>query len=155
VLAHITNESGPAAFNVRFGVEYSGVRFPYRMAVNDPETGNLQRVVQPSARLPANEGESFPILISSQDLWHTAAVSGPLDETAIYWCRYENSLGQTWETRNPADRSSKLDIRRVRRPMRVEQRETKRRDEMRTAGREWEAAALEELRSRQPPEVSE
>jgi hypothetical protein len=29
VLAHVVNESGPAAFNLRFGVEYGGVRFPY------------------------------------------------------------------------------------------------------------------------------
>src|SRR4051794_9402442 len=101
--AHVTNESGPAAFNVRFGGEYGGVRFPYRMRPNDPESGNLQRVIQPGARLPAPSDASFPIAIASQDIWATAAVRGGLDATAVYWCRYENALGQTWETRNPAD----------------------------------------------------
>lgn len=147
---HVVNESGPAAFNVRFGVEYGGVRFPYRMSVEDPDGGNTQRVVQAGARLPKDETESFPILISSADIWHTAAVTRRLNDTAVYWCRYENALGQTWETRNPGDRSAKLDIQRVRRPRRREKRETMVRTGVRTAGREWEAQALEELRSRQP-----
>jgi len=153
-LAHISNESGPAAFNVRFGVEYGGVRFPYKVDIDDPDAGNIQRVVQPGSRLPGDPAESFPVLISSQDLWHTAAVrerlDDTLDDTAIYWCRYENALGHTWEIRNPGDRSAKLDIRRVWRPKRLEERETRKRLEMRTAGRDWEAQALEELRSRHP-----
>ena len=91
VLAHITNESGPTAFNVQFGVEYAGVRFPYKQDPEDPDAGNIQRVVQPGSRLPATKGESFPILIASEDIWHTAAVRGGLDDSAVYWCRYENA----------------------------------------------------------------
>lgn len=150
VLAHIRNESGPAAFNVRFGVEYGGIRFPYKMNVDDPDEGNVQRVVPAGARLPANEAENFPVLLTSEDIWHTAAVRGSLDDTAIYWCRYENALGHTWETRNPADRSAKLDIRRVRRPGRAAEGESKARAAMRSEGREWEAQALEELRTVSP-----
>jgi hypothetical protein len=33
---------------------------------------------------------------------------------------YENAEGQTWETRNPGDRSTRLDIRRIRRPRKHE-----------------------------------
>lgn len=60
-----------------------------------------------------------------------------------------DAQGQTWETRNPADRSAKLDIRRIRRPDEVEKREANERAAMRSEGREWEAKALEELRAGQ------
>ena len=31
------------------------------------------------------------------------------DATAVFWARYENAQGKLWETRNPADRSSRLE----------------------------------------------
>jgi hypothetical protein len=143
--AHLVNESGPAAFNLRFGVEYSGVRFPYRLMPADPDEGNIQPVIRPEQRLP--DSASFPILISSEDLWGTAATRGPLDSTAVYWCRYENARQQTWETRNPADRSAGLKIKRVRRVKAAERREKEARDRMRDSG--WETKVLGEFVNRQ------
>jgi hypothetical protein len=36
-----------------------------------------------------------------------------IDDGRVYWCRYENAQGQTWETRNPADPTTDLRIRRI------------------------------------------
>ena len=61
----------------------------------------------------------------------------------VYWCRFENQRGQTWETRNPADRSAKLEIHRIRRVTQVEQREKTERASVRSA--EWEEEAFRRL----------
>ena len=84
------------------------MRFPYRMTAADPDAGNVQRVVQSGARLPAEAGEPFRILLASDDVWHMAAVRAAGDGEAVYWCRYENAQGQTWRraTRLTAARSS-------------------------------------------------
>src|SRR3954471_14124547 len=36
--AYVTSEGSGPAFNVRFGVEFGGVRYPYRMTIKDPES---------------------------------------------------------------------------------------------------------------------
>lgn len=109
--AWLSNEGGGPAFNVRFGVEYDGVRFAWRFDQEDPETGSRQRVIRSGDRLP-EEGKAFVIPIP----WAKAqAGSGKAaDDGRIYWCRYENAYGQMWETRNPWKRWEDLDIRRVR-----------------------------------------
>jgi hypothetical protein len=38
VEAYITSEGAGTAFNVRFGVEFNGVRYPYRLRVEEPES---------------------------------------------------------------------------------------------------------------------
>lgn len=125
--AHIENVGSGPAFNVRFGVEFNGVRFPYRLTTEDPETGNRQSVVKPGDRIPSNG--ALPILITSGQMWGAAMKSlsseGELDRGRMYWARFENSSGRLWETRNPGDRSADLDIRplsklRLRRKVRTE-----------------------------------
>lgn len=107
--AYLTNEGDGAAFNVRFGVEYRSVRFPWKFAKEDPETGSRQSVVGPGVRLP--EGRStVPIPIP----YEKARLGPEADGYRIYWCRYENAFGQTWETRNPWQRGEHIDIRRIR-----------------------------------------
>jgi len=144
-LAHLKNESTVPAFNIRFGVEYGGTRFPYKMEVDDPDEGNYQRVVPPGERLPERQEHSIRILIASEDVWASANANGDLDEGRVYWCRYENARGETWETRNPGSRSGKLDIHRVRKVKRLEEREKAQRDQVRQRGREWEGQALETI----------
>jgi hypothetical protein len=136
-LAHLRNESDVPAFNVRFGVEYGGVRFPYKMEPGDPDEGNYQRVVSAGARLPADESMAFPIAITSEDIWGTALVKGALDEDRVYWCRYQNARGETWETRNPGNRSAPLDIRPRYWIKRIEKRERQERQRVRE-GPEWD-----------------
>jgi hypothetical protein len=115
VESYLTNDGTGAAFNVRFGVAYRGVRYAYRMDPNDHPRGNRQTVINAGTRLPEYPGV-LPILISSEQMWGAAALrrDGRLHESRVYWCRYENAFGHTWETRNPWDRSADLDIRRVR-----------------------------------------
>jgi hypothetical protein len=150
--AYLTSEGGGPAFNVRFGVEFAGVRYPYRLDINDPESGNLQRVLRPGARVPGSG--AWPILIPSLSLLGRAADTikanepGTLDAKRMYWARYENAEGQTWETHNPSDRSTPLDIRRVRNPKRHEERELKTLNAAAQRDVEWEREVLADLQKR-------
>jgi hypothetical protein len=142
--AYLTSEGAGPAFNGTFGVEFHGVRYPYRLRSEDPSSGNVQRVLQPGERRP--EG-SWPILIDSTELYGVAAAGGDPDPGRVYWARYENAQGQVWETRNPGDRSARLRIRRVRLRRLREWREEQQRKKARKYGVEWERKALAELRS--------
>jgi hypothetical protein len=53
----LRNEGEGTAFNVRFGIEYAGVRFPWKFAEEDPET------VADSES--SGRGVSFPALIGA------------------------------------------------------------------------------------------
>jgi hypothetical protein len=144
--AYLTSEGAGPAFNVRFGVEFAGVRYPYRLTNDDPEPGNIQRVLRSGERRP--DPGSWAILIDSLSMWgRTAEAEGDLDAKRVYWARYENAQGQTWETRNPGDRSARLDIRRIRYPAAVEFNEKKRREEAGQHDAEWVRQALDELRA--------
>jgi len=142
VLAHATNEGEGAAFNVRWGVSFYGIRFAFRLDDADPYSGNRQRVLHPRESAPP-EG-SLPILISSTDIWTQG--KGTPEDSAFYWARYENAQGRTWETINPPARSENLRIRRVRLRRWVEWREVRRRKRFREKAVEWERKALAELR---------
>lgn len=150
VEAYLTSEGGGPAFNVRFGVEFVGVRYPYRSRIEDPESGNIQRVIRPGERHPG--AGAWPIALTSLAIWGRAAESiesgkrGTLDAARVYWARYENAEGKTWETRNPGDRSAKLDIRRIRFPRWRDRRDTQKRKRAGQYDVEWERKVLEELR---------
>jgi hypothetical protein len=148
--AYLQNSGQGSAFNVRFGVQVEGVRWPHRMRDEDPPSGNRQRVVEPLSRLP--EAGDFEINFSSVELigavhkYRSKREPGrDLDAGRIYWCRYENAIGQTWETRNPGDRSADLDIRRVRLVRWRESREARKRTEAKNAGEELDAQVAEEM----------
>ena len=76
---------------------------------------------------------------------------GNPDAGRVYWARYENAQGKTWETRNPGDRSARLQIRRVWRIRRVERREENDREQARREGVEWEKQAFAELQTGMTP----
>lgn len=153
VSVYLTSEGGGPAFNVRFGVEFAGVRYPYRAGSEDPDAGHIQRVVPASQRRP--EDGSWAIPIDSLSMWGRAAqAKTDLDPTRVYWARYENPHGHTWETRNPGDRSVKLDIRRVRWPWAREWRERHNRRKAQQHDDEWIGKALAELRSEAESEGS-
>ncbi|WP_445152519.1 hypothetical protein [Baekduia sp. Peel2402] len=156
--AYLTSEGGGPAFNVRFGVEFAGVRYPYRLDVNDPDSGNLQRVLRPGDQRPERGAWSIPIPFLSMPgrIGDARSADKPdtVDKQRVYWARYENAEGQTWETRNPGDRSTPLDIRRVRRPKRHERRERKALNEAAKRDREWERAVLAELEAERQKAVA-
>jgi hypothetical protein len=146
----LTSEGGGPAFNVRFGVKFGGVRHPYRLSTDDPESGNVQRVLRPGDRRPRDG--AWPILLTSLAIWGRAADSvaagkpGSLDADRVYWARYESADGKTWETRNPGNRSAKLNIKRVRFARLRDWRDTRQRTKAAEYDIEWERQALEELR---------
>jgi hypothetical protein len=139
---YITNESSGHAFNVRFGVELHGIRFAQKLQVEDPDSGNVQRVLRPNERRPTDG--SWPILIPQRSLF---AGEGDPDSGRVYWARYENARKQTWETRSPWNRSARLDIRRVRFVKLYEWREQRQREKAGERGAKWERAAFAELRA--------
>jgi hypothetical protein len=148
--AYLQNSGQGSAFNLRFGVEVEGVRWPYRMQDEDPPSGNRQRVVEPLARLP-DDGD-FEIGVSTVELIGTIhkhrsnrEPGRDIDAGRIYWCRYENAVGQTWETQNPGDRSADLDIRRVRLVRWHDWREARKLKEAKDAGEQLDAQATEEM----------
>jgi len=140
--AYLTSEGGGPAFNVQFGVEYRGVRYGQRLSPEDPPSGNVQRVLKPDERRPAQG--SWPVVIDSLHIFGAGAQGDP-EPTTIYWARYENAYGKTWETRNPGDRSSRLGIRRVRFRRLHEFRERRRRNRARKHGVAWERKIVSEL----------
>lgn len=81
---YLTNEGGGPAFNVRFGVEFGGVRYPQKMYPDDPDAGNVQRVLRPGERRPPGDAvpDSWPILIPALALIG-AAPGAELDPTRI------------------------------------------------------------------------
>jgi hypothetical protein len=147
---YITNESSGHAFNVRFGVELNGVRFSQKLRATDPDSGNVQRVLRPGERRPT-EG-SWPVLIPQRSLLGT---NGDPDPGRVYWARYENARTQTWETRNPADRSGRLDIRRVWFVGIRDRLERRRRTKAGQRGADWERSALAALRAGMTPTEKE
>lgn len=107
----VRNEGSGPAFNVRFGVR-PGRRqsYAYHSGDADPPGGSVIRVLRPGETWPREAKAACPVLLIRADD-HAAPVE---DRTLAYWCRYDNAVGNTWETHNPADHSSKLVIRRVR-----------------------------------------
>jgi hypothetical protein len=107
--AELRNEAGGPAFNVRFGIQHGHVRFPFTRDPQDPSSGSRQRVISSRGRLPESGGP-FMILVP----WQAYGLGVVDDETRVYWCRYENAVGRTWETRNPVREAAHMEIRRVR-----------------------------------------
>jgi hypothetical protein len=131
--AYIKNEGTGPAFNVRFGVELNGIKYPYKLYPEDPDTGNVQRVLAPGEARPG--GTAFEVVIPDFHVW---VGKGDPDPGRVYWARYENAQGKTWETRNPGDRSARLDIHQVRWVGRVESGEENARQRIRSESIEAE-----------------
>lgn len=74
-------------------------------------------------------------------------LGGDPDEGRIYWCRFENSHGQTWETLNPADPTAALKIKRVRGQRLRERRQARRLRALRKKGLQTDATIMAELRA--------
>jgi hypothetical protein len=100
---HLRNHGVGAAFNVRFGVELAGASYPYTFGPSI-ERGARQIVV-PGEPLPAT-GE----LVIRTTWAPYVADEGRVQPTRVFWARYENAFGETWETRNPHDPTSDLGI---------------------------------------------
>lgn len=112
---YLTNDGGGAAFNVRCGLIVRRCRVPHRGIAGDgPPTRH--RVLAPDQRHPAPD-EHPPIggYYFATRVPTLVMRGGPpgVDEKRLFWCRYENAYGQTWETRNPEDPVRNMRIRRI------------------------------------------
>jgi hypothetical protein len=146
----LRNEGTGAAFNLRFGVEFHGVRIPYKHDSGDHHAGSVHRVLGSGGRLP--ETGSWPLEIDQ--LFFLSKLSDP-DATRVFWARYENAQGRLWETRNPGDRSKNLGIKRIRwRRLRERWEEHKRKRAVRRAAKN-EQKTVDGLLAQQPAETPE
>jgi len=143
--AYVTSEGGGPAFNVRVGVEFGGVRYPHKLSTSDPDSGYVERVLRSGQRKPPDERDELPIFIPQTSLLGLRGGSEQ-DDTRVYWSRYENVVGQTWETRNPWQGSARLRIHRVRARRLREWWEQRKRVKAGASGAEWEAKAFEMFR---------
>jgi hypothetical protein len=137
---YMSNEGAGPAFNVRFGVEFHGVRIPYKHDQGDDPAGTVYRFVRAQQRLP--DHASWPL--EFEQLFLLSEIETPENE-CLFWARYENAQGKAWETRNPADRSSNLVIKRVRLRRWREWREGRARQRARDRAAENERAIVQGL----------
>lgn len=159
----LSNEGGGNAFNARLGIRMHGTRIPWRGHEGSPDDfagirprlkgpPSRIRVIRSGERIPERSPNSIALFMASIEVWAIAMPRklcrrrGTIDDGRVYWCRYENAHGQTWETLNPADPTRDLRIRRVyfRRPRDWFERRRLRR--LRERGLPFEAAAREDLR---------
>ncbi len=110
-LGYLTNDGRGSAFNVRFGIKIGRSRWAFKLEEDDPSSGNLQRVIKEGARLPERDAhtDTYPLNYPIELIFEKKGY-----ERRKYWCRYQNAIGHTWETINPADRSKPFKIKRVR-----------------------------------------
>jgi len=82
---YITHDGSGPAFNVRFGVEFGGVRYPQKQFPHDPDSRNVERVLPVNQRRPGQNAspDSWPILIPQQSLLGTTG-SDELDDSRVY-----------------------------------------------------------------------
>lgn len=111
VEANLENIGSEDAFNLRFGVELNGVRFPWRASPDD-EIGSRINA------LAARE-KTTNMLVRLPETFNFSGGGDP-GPGRRYWCRYESTNGSTWETSNPWERQGRNTIRRVRFPRRRE-----------------------------------
>jgi hypothetical protein len=134
----LSNDGEGTAFNVRFGVEFHGVRIPYKHHQSHHHAGSVYRVLGTGQRLPPGDGASWPLGVDALVL---IGKRGNPDATSVFWARYENAQGKVWETRNPGDPSKQLGIKRIRARRLHEWVEQRRRLKATRAGAEAEQAA--------------
>jgi hypothetical protein len=106
----IENHGIAAAFNVRFGVELAGRRYPY--ALDDDSDRGARQVVGAGERVPP--ASEFTVRVP-WTFYKGAEPNESVIPQRVFWTRYENPFGETWETLNPADPARDLQISRVRR----------------------------------------
>lgn len=119
---YLTNEGNGSAFNVRFGVELDGTEYP-------AGSGRGNRYLVPAARrVPETAELQIRVSIAPYAL---ARRGRDVDQRAVFYARYENAFGKTWESRNPADPLADFTIRRTRcvRPHEWRQQRRRARDE--------------------------
>jgi hypothetical protein len=105
----LANEGAGPAFNVRFGIAVEDVELAYEPRPAGAEgAGDVPRALGPGRTLPEG-GRSYSLAFSE------SAVDKREDALArrVFWCRYANAFGDTWETRNAWRAGEELEIRAI------------------------------------------
>jgi hypothetical protein len=106
LLVSLANEGAGPAFNVRFGILLDGAERPYTPRPAGAQgPGDVPRALGPGRTLP-DAGDAYRLVVTDIA---GAAVGGL--ESRVYWCRYENAFGDSWETRNAWRPEEELRIR--------------------------------------------
>jgi hypothetical protein len=104
----VTNEGVGSAFNIRFGIAIGNRSASY---VPQPSgvhgVGDVPRALAPGGRLP-DGGRDYELAVPASFLGDESE-----RPRRVYWCRYENAFGHTWESRNPWQPEEELTIRRL------------------------------------------
>ena len=137
----LTNEGVGAAFNVRFGVKLDDLEYV-------AGEGRGHRALVPAGgRLPVEPADTLAVKVSLAP--YALQSGGPdVDKRAVFFARYEDARGKTWETRNPADPTADFKIGRAPRRLRhYEKAQAKKREKADTTANEWIASDLREIRT--------
>jgi hypothetical protein len=137
---YLRNHGIGAALNVRFGVELVGARYPYTFGTG-VERGARQ-LVEAGGRVP-EDGD-----LKVKTAWDPYIIGeGVAGETRVFWARFENAFGETWQTTNPHDPSGDTTFEHVRRRelRRRETEERERRLEIERQVQEGDAALRADL----------
>jgi hypothetical protein len=104
-LVSLANEGAGPSFNVRFGISVDGVEATYTPRPAGAQgAGDVPRALGPGRTLPEG-GRTYAV--------RAYDVQPGRLEKRVYWCRYENAFGDTWETRNAWQPEEELEIRAV------------------------------------------
>ena len=101
----ITNEGVGTAYKVRVGVRIKGVEHP--LGGGD----GFRYTLRPEARVPADEDESYPVNLPE---WAYSLGRPGSMHRVVFYARYENAYGKTWETSNPREPLDSFEVRRAR-----------------------------------------
>jgi hypothetical protein len=103
----LANEGAGPAFNIRFGITLDGVERAYKpRPASGKHSGDVPRALGPGRTL-RDGGDPYRLVVPDLDAAGGAAVL----ERRVYWCRYENAFGDSWETRNAWRPEEELQIR--------------------------------------------
>src|SRR4029079_4864880 len=94
------------AYNVRVGARIGRVEHP----LGDAE--GFRYTVRPGGRVPDREDEDYEVQVP----YWAFSVTRRAGQTprVVFYARYENAFGKTWETINPRDPLAAFKVRRAR-----------------------------------------
>lgn len=97
----LANEGAGPAFNVRFGARVAKTEAMYSpRPAGAHGAGDVPRALGPGRTLPESGGTYQLTLVADPERL----------ADRVYWCRYENAFGDSWETRNAWRPDRELEI---------------------------------------------
>jgi hypothetical protein len=100
----LVNRGVGPAINIHFGITLGGKDFPYQpLPAGAGLDGDLPRALEQGGRFPPG-GDAYQLRVLAD---HSET------KNAVYWCRYQNAFGETWETENPVEPNEPFSLRQV------------------------------------------